>query len=97
MINGAQTIAASAKFIADNSTADVSKARVSLTLINADLDGQFGKFVTREQIIRIRCSCQIFALDDEQERLRRDIAHLGIRYAYKAKDQIQPMRQIKSE
>lgn len=85
VINGAQTIASTAKFIADNRTADVSRAKVSLTLIKADLDGQFGKSVTRARNHQNPVQLSNFAaLDDEQERLRREIAHLGIRYAYKA-------------
>jgi hypothetical protein len=85
VINGAQTIASCAKFIADNKTADLSKARVSLTLIKADLDGQFGKSVTRARNHQNPVQLSNFAaLDDEQERLRREVAHLGIRYAYKA-------------
>jgi len=85
VINGAQTIASSAKFLADNETADVSKARVSLTLIKAERDGSFGKFVTRARNHQNPVTLSNFAaLDDEQERLRREILHLKIRYAYKA-------------
>lgn len=85
VINGAQTIASTAKFIADNKSADISRARVSLTLIKANLDGQFGKAVTRARNHQNPVQLSNFAaLDDEQERLRREIAHLGIRYAYKA-------------
>lgn len=85
VINGAQTIATAAKFVADDKSRDISPARVSLTLIKADADGNFGKSVT---LARNHQNPVLFsnfaALDDEQERLRRDLAYLGIHYAYKA-------------
>ncbi len=85
VINGAQTIASSAKFLADNAGSDISKAKVSLTLIKADADGEFGKSVTRARNHQNPVLLANFAaLDDEQERLRRELAHLGIHYAYKA-------------
>lgn len=85
VINGAQTIASSAKFAADNKESDISDARVFLTLIRADADGAFGKSVTRARNHQNPVLLANFAaLDDEQERLRRDLAHLGIHYAYKA-------------
>lgn len=85
VINGAQTIASSAKFVAENKASDISTARVSLTLIKADSDGEFGKAVTRARNHQNPVLLANFAaLDDEQERLRRDLAYLGIHYAYKA-------------
>lgn len=85
VINGAQTIASSAKFLADNKGSDLSAAKVSLTLIKADADGEFGKSVTRARNHQNPVLLANFAaLDDEQERLRRDLAYLGIHYAYKA-------------
>lgn len=85
VINGAQTIASSAKYHADNKESDISNARVFLTLIRADADGAFGKSVTRARNHQNPVLLANFAaLDDEQERLRRDLAHLGIHYAYKA-------------
>jgi hypothetical protein len=85
VINGAQTIASSAKFLADNKDSDLSAAKVSLTLIKANVDGEFGKSVTRARNHQNPVLLANFAaLDDEQERLRRDLAYLGIHYAYKA-------------
>jgi hypothetical protein len=85
VINGAQTIASSARFLADNKDKDIAGARVSLTLIKADADGDFGKSVTRARNHQNPVLLANFAaLDDEQERLRRDLAYLGIHYAYKA-------------
>jgi len=85
VINGAQTIASSARFHADNKESDISNARVFLTLIQADADDAFGKSVTRARNHQNPILLANFAaLDDEQERLRRDLANLGIHYVYKA-------------
>ena len=85
IINGAQTVASSAQFVADNEDADISSAQVMITLIRADTDAEFSKAVTRARNHQNEVTLQNFAaLDDEQERLRRDLAHLGIHYAYKA-------------
>lgn len=85
VINGAQTIATAAKFAEDNETVDMTSAWVSLSLIKADSDGEFGKSVTRARNHQNPVSLSNFAaLDEEQERLRRDLAHLQIHYAYKA-------------
>lgn len=85
VVNGAQTIASSAKFVADNPAANIEGARVSITLIQADGDQEFGKSVTRARNHQNTVVLSNFvALEDEQERLRRDLAHLGIQYAYKA-------------
>lgn len=46
IINGAQTIGSSAKFVADNPDTDISEAMVSITLIKADPSSEFGDFVT---------------------------------------------------
>jgi hypothetical protein len=81
VINGAQTIASSARFAATN---DISKAKVTLTIVKAGADSDFGKSVTRARNHQnpVR-NWDFAALDDEQERLRRELAHLGITYAYK--------------
>ena len=85
VVNGAQTIASSAKFAADNPGVDIEGAKVSLTLIRADSDGEFGKSVTRARNHQNQVDASNFvALHEEQERLRRDLAHLGIHYAFKA-------------
>ena len=85
VINGAQTIASAARFLEDNDGADISDARVSITLIKASADGEFGKSVTRARNHQNPVFLSNFvALDDEQERLRRELAHLHIHYAYKA-------------
>lgn len=85
VINGAQTVASSARFMQENPDADISDARVMLTLIRADEDGDFGKAVTRARNHQNPVLLANFAaLDDEQERLRCATAILGIHYAYKA-------------
>ncbi len=85
IINGAQTIASSARFCKDHKNKDISQARVSLTLIGADADGDFGKSVTRARNHQNPVHFTNFAaLDEQQERLRRELAHLGIQYTYKA-------------
>jgi len=85
VINGAQTISSATQFVADNPGADISAARVTITLIQADADGSFGKSVTRARNHQNKVeSGDFLALDDEQERLRRELAVLGIHYSYKA-------------
>ena len=83
--NGAQTIASSAQFVLGNPKHDISSARVLITLIKVDGDSDFGKAITRARNHQNPVQLANFAaLDDEQERLRRDLALLGIHYAYKA-------------
>lgn len=85
IINGAQTIASSAQFVRSNPEQDISLARVLITLIKADGDSEFGKAVTRARNHQNPVQLANFAaLDDEQERLRRDLALIGIHYVYKA-------------
>ena len=84
VINGAQTVASSAKFVNDNPESDIAAAYVPVTVIQADLDNDFSKRVTRARNHQNPVLSQNFAaLDDEQERLRRELALLGIHYAYK--------------
>lgn len=85
VINGAQTIASSAKFSDDNPGTDLKDAKVMITVIKADGEGEFGKSVTRARNHQNPVLLANFvALEDEQERLRRDLAHLDIHYIYKA-------------
>ncbi|GJL66476.1 MAG: putative abortive infection phage resistance protein [Nitrospirales bacterium] len=85
VINGAQTIATSARFLEENPNSGLSSAKVSITLIKADSDGDFGKAVTRARNHQNPVLLSNFAaLDDKQEDLRRAIAFLDIHYSYKA-------------
>lgn len=85
VINGAQTIASSARYAEENKGADMSAASVMVTLIKSDSDHAFGKAVTRARNHQNPVLLANFAaLDDQQERLRRELAYLDIHYAYKA-------------
>jgi AIPR protein len=91
VINGAQTIASSAKFCADNAGNDISAAKVSVTLILDDAEDAtglavpFGQQVTRSRNHQNPVYLADFvALDEIQERLRRFIALSQIVYVYKA-------------
>jgi len=82
IINGAQTIASSAT--AANEAVDIRDAKVLITLIKSPSESDFGKSVTKARNHQNPVSLFNFsALDEEQERLRRDIANLNIDYLYK--------------
>lgn len=84
IINGAQTVASSAQFVADEPNSSIADAYVPVTVIQADVDNDFSKRVTRARNHQNPVYAQNFAaLDDEQERLRRQLALLGLHYAYK--------------
>ncbi len=84
IINGAQTVASTANFVAENAGADISEAKVMITLIKADADGDFGKDVTRARNHQNDVKEIAFAaLDEEQERIRRELQHLDIEYVYR--------------
>jgi hypothetical protein len=84
IINGAQTVASSASFVAANPTVSISAAFVHSTVIQADQDAEFSKRVTKARNLQNPVSAQNFAaLDDQQERLRRELAVLGYHYVYK--------------
>ena len=64
--------------------ADLTAARVAITLIEVAATDDFGKAITQARNHQNQVSATDFAaLDSEQERLRRDLAHLNIRYIYK--------------
>jgi len=84
IINGAQTVASTANFVEDNSGADISDAKVMITLIKADAEGDFGKDVTRARNHQNDVKEIAFAaLDEEQERIRRELQHFDIEYVYR--------------
>lgn len=84
IINGAQTVASTASFVAENPTANLSDAKVMITLIKADAEGDFGKEVTRARNTQNDVKEIAFAaLDEEQERVRRELQHLDIEYVYR--------------
>ena len=84
IINGAQTVASAAEFAQQHPDKNINNANVMLTLIQASLDGQFGKSVTKARNHQNPVQTANFAsLDKNQERLRQEIACLGFNYHYR--------------
>lgn len=84
IINGAQTVASAAEFVRQHPSKSIDDARVMLTLIKAPADGPFGKRVTKARNHQNPVQTANFAsLDENQERLRQEIAHLGYDYHYR--------------
>ena len=85
VINGAQTVSSAAAFMKDNPTHDISSAFVQVTLIQSDGVKEFGDAVTHARNNQnVVAASNFVALDEQQERLRRELAELGYRYVYKA-------------
>jgi len=84
IINGAQTVASAAEFVRQYPGRSIDDAKVMLTLIKAPADGSFGKRVTKARNHQNPVQTANFAsLDENQERLRQQIAHLGFEYHYR--------------
>lgn len=84
IINGAQTVASAAEFVRQHPGKSIDDAKVMLTLIKAPADGAFGKQVTKARNHQNPVQAANFAsLDENQERLRQEIAHLGFDYHYR--------------
>lgn len=84
IINGAQTVASAAEFVRQHPGKSIDEARVMFTLIKALADGQFGKSVTKARNHQNPVQTANFAsLDENQERLRQEIAHFGFDYQYR--------------
>lgn len=91
IVNGAQTVASAAEFSAQYPDSDISKAKVMLTMIHAGSEGGFGKQVTKARNHQNPVQISNFAsLDDNQERLRQEIIHLGFSYQYRPEYQAHP-------
>ncbi|WP_115663668.1 AIPR family protein [Cupriavidus taiwanensis] len=87
IINGAQTVASAAEFVRQNPGRGIDDAKVMLTLIKASADSQFGKDVTKARNHQNPVQLANFAsLDENQEKLRQEIAHLGFDYYYRPED-----------
>lgn len=85
VVNGAQTIATSARFKDEHKTHDTSPARVLLTIIKAGPSSDLGKQITKARNHQNPVEEWNFAaLDDLQEVLRCELAVLGLHYIYKA-------------
>lgn len=83
VVNGAQTISTAVQFMVENPSADISEAQVMLVLINTG-NGDFHKQVTKARNLQNPVDLSNFAaLDDNQERLRQEIALYGIAYHYR--------------
>lgn len=88
IINGAQTVASATEFVLQNPGRSITDAKVMLTLINAPAEGPFGKQVTKARNHQNPVQTANFAsLDENQERLRQEIAHLGFDYHYRPEAQ----------
>lgn len=84
IINGAQTVASASEFVRQHPGKPIDDAKVMLTLIKAPADGAFGKQVTKARNHQNPVQTANFAsLDENQERLRQEIAHLGFDYHYR--------------
>ena len=84
VVNGAQTISSAAQFKQDNPDADTSKAKVMLTLILTSSNGDFHKIVTKARNLQNPVTLSNFAaLDDNQEKLRQEMAIYGVDYHYR--------------
>ena len=84
IINGAQTVASAAEFVNQHPGRSIDDAKVMFTLIKAPADGSFGKRVTKARNHQNPVQTANFAsLDENQERLRQEIAHLGFDYYYR--------------
>ncbi|MFS1906229.1 AIPR family protein [Vibrio lentus] len=83
VVNGAQTIASAAQFMSANSEADISQAKVMITIINTGNDA-FHKQVTKARNLQNPVDLANFAaLDDTQERLRQEMNIFGVEYLYR--------------
>jgi len=87
IINGAQTVASAAEFVRQNPGHDISNAKVMFTLITASAAGDFGRRVTRARNHQNPVQTANFAsLDENQDRLRREVAQLDYSYHYRPED-----------
>ena len=84
IINGAQTVASSAEFIAENPNCNIEEAKVMFTLIHAPSESYFGNEITKARNHQNPVQMANFAsLDETQERLRQEISCLGYGYYYR--------------
>jgi soluble cytochrome b562 len=84
IINGVQTVASSAEFVAQFPDKNIEAAWVMLTLIQADADADFSAKVTKARNNQNNVEGANFvSLDPLQERLRRELATVGVDYQYR--------------
>jgi hypothetical protein len=84
IINGAQTVASAAEFVQEHPDKSIDDAKVLLTLIKVSAKDEFGKRITKARNQQNQVQIANFvSLDENQERLRQEIAHLGLIYTYR--------------
>jgi hypothetical protein len=82
IINGAQTVASATEFTRQYPNKNINDAKIMLTMIKAD--SQFGKDITKARNHQNPIQAANFAsLDENQERLRQEIAYLDFEYYYR--------------
>lgn len=87
VVNGAQTISTAAEFSEQYPDVDISSAQVMVTIINTGTD-DFHKQVTKARNLQNPVDLSNFAaLDENQERLRQEIALFGFDYQYRPQRQ----------
>ena len=87
VVNGAQTISSAAQFVEQNPEADISSAQVMVTIIKTSTD-DFHKQVTKARNLQNPVDLSNFAaLDENQERLRQEMALHGVDYQYRPQTQ----------
>lgn len=87
IVNGAQSISTASRFKSANSAINTENAKVTMTIISAGADSAFGKAVTRARNHQNAVFATDFAaLEEDQERLRRELQARGVVYAYKSQD-----------
>lgn len=89
IINGAQTVATAYEFSQEHPDVSLEDAKVMLTLIKTGLDREFGKQVTKSRNHQNPVNLSAFAaLDDNQEKLRKEMAMIEINYHYRSEIKI---------
>ncbi|MFK5949643.1 MAG: AIPR family protein [Methylococcales bacterium] len=84
VVNGAQTISSAHQFLDAFPEKDIALAQVMLTIVVASETDNFHKKVTKARNLQNPVSLGDFvALDDNQERLRQDLALHGYMYSYR--------------
>lgn len=87
VVNGAQTIASAAEFVAQNPDKDISSAKVMLTLIHAPNAGDFHKEVTKARNFQNPVHISNFvSLDERQESIRKSLKLHGYTYHYRPEE-----------
>lgn len=84
IINGAQTVASAAEFVEQHPDQNIDSAKVMFTLIKAPEGSDLSKNITKARNNQNTVQkANFISLDENQERLRQEIAHLGYDYQYR--------------